>query len=51
MEHMNAETRAEQATDPELDEALARAIRQLIAEAIESGSVSDNGAGPSRAAA
>jgi len=25
------------ATDPELDEALARAIRQLIAEAIEAG--------------
>jgi len=25
------------ATDPELDEALARAIRQLIAEAIEGG--------------
>jgi hypothetical protein len=25
------------ATDPELDEALARAIRQLIAEAVEAG--------------
>jgi hypothetical protein len=43
MEHMNAETRADGPTDPELDDALARAIRQLIAEAIESGSVSDHG--------
>jgi hypothetical protein len=51
MEHMSAETRADQATDPELDEALARAIRQLIAEAIESGSVSDDGAGAAQAAA
>jgi hypothetical protein len=34
MEHMGTGTRA---TDPELDEALARAIRQLIAEAIETG--------------
>ena len=37
MEHVNAETRADQATDPELDQALARAIRQLIAEAMEAG--------------
>jgi hypothetical protein len=34
MEHISAATRA---TDPELDEALARAIRSLIAEAIEAG--------------
>ena len=34
MEHMSTVTRA---TDPELDEALSRAIRQLIAEAIEAG--------------
>jgi hypothetical protein len=34
MEYANAVQRA---TDPELDEALARAIRQLIAEAIEAG--------------
>ena len=34
MEHMGMGTRA---TDPELDEALTRAIRQLIAEAIEAG--------------
>ena len=34
MEHMGTGTRA---TDPELDEALSRAIRQLIAEAIEAG--------------
>jgi hypothetical protein len=34
MEHMSAGTRA---TDPELNEALSRAIRQLIAEAIEAG--------------
>jgi hypothetical protein len=34
MEHMSTGTWA---TDPELDEALARAIRQLIAEAIEVG--------------
>jgi hypothetical protein len=32
MEHMGTGTRA---TDPELDEALARAIRQLIAGVIE----------------
>ncbi len=44
MEHMNAETGTGRATGPELDEALARAIRQLIADAIESGSASDNGA-------
>jgi hypothetical protein len=34
MEHTCTEARA---TDPELDEALARAIRQLIAEAVQSG--------------
>ena len=34
MEHMGMGARA---TDPELDEALSRAIRQLIAEAIEAG--------------
>ncbi len=34
MENISAGTRA---TDPELDEALARAIRHLIAEAIEAG--------------
>jgi hypothetical protein len=34
MEHMSTVMRA---TDPELDEALSRAIRQLIAEAIEAG--------------
>jgi hypothetical protein len=34
MEHMGT---GMQATDPELDEALSRAIRQLIAEAIEAG--------------
>jgi hypothetical protein len=34
MEHMST---GMQATDPELDEALSRAIRQLIAEAIEAG--------------
>ena len=34
MRHMSTESRA---TDPELDDALARAIRQLIAEAIEAG--------------
>ena len=34
MEYVNAVQRA---TDPELDEALSRAIRQLIAEAIEAG--------------
>jgi hypothetical protein len=61
MEHMNAETGTGRATDPELDEALARAIRQLIAEAIESGGASDsgdcdrgvsgNGAGSAQAAA
>jgi hypothetical protein len=34
MEHMGNGTRA---TDSELDEALARAIRQLIAEAVQSG--------------
>jgi len=34
MEHMGNGMRA---TDPELDEALSRAIRQLIAEAIKAG--------------
>ena len=34
MEHMGNGMRA---TEPELDEALSRAIRQLIAEAIEAG--------------
>jgi hypothetical protein len=34
MDHMSTGTWA---TDPELDDALARAIRQLIAEAIEVG--------------
>jgi len=34
MEHMGTGVRA---TDPELDEALSRAIRRLIAEAIEAG--------------
>lgn len=43
MEHMSTGTRA---TDPELDEALSRAIRQLIAEAIEAG----EGDSPSAAA-
>ena len=43
MEHMSAGTRA---TDPELNEALSRAIRQLIAEAIEAG----EGDSPSAAA-
>jgi hypothetical protein len=32
MDHMDAGTRV---TDPELDEALARAIRMLISEAVE----------------
>ncbi len=43
MEHMGMATPA---TDPELDEALTRAIRQLIAEAIEAG----EGNSPSAAA-
>jgi hypothetical protein len=38
MEHMDAGTRV---TDPELDEALARAIRMLISEAIDSGTTSN----------
>ncbi len=33
------------ATDPELDEALARAIRQLITEAMEAGAGAGAGAG------
>ena len=36
---------AARATDPELDEALARAIRQLIAEAMEAGADADAGPG------
>ena len=36
MEPISAGTRT---TDPELDEALARAIRSLIADAIEAGTV------------
>ena len=38
MEHSDAGARA---TEPELDEALARAIRLLISDAIESGAASD----------
>jgi hypothetical protein len=38
MEHNDAGARA---TEPELDEALARAIRLLISDAIESGATSD----------
>ena len=41
---------ATRATDPELDEALARAIRQLIAEAMEAGAGTGRG-GPGSAAA
>ncbi len=36
---------AGRATDPELDEALARAIRQLITEAMEAGADAAAGAG------
>ena len=36
---------AVRATDPELDEALARAIRQLITEAMEAGADAGAGAG------
>ena len=36
---------AARATDPELDEALARAIRQLITEAMEAGADAETGAG------
>lgn len=43
MDHMSTGTPA---TDPELDEALARAIRRLIAEAIEAG---ETGAAPAAA--
>jgi hypothetical protein len=39
---------AARATDPELDEALARAIRQLIAEAMEAGANEGAGAGNGR---
>jgi hypothetical protein len=38
MEHLPTHTRA---TDPELDQALTRAIRQLIAEAVEAGEPAD----------
>ena len=38
MDHMDAGT---QVTDPELDEALARAIRLLISEAIDAGAASN----------
>jgi hypothetical protein len=52
VEHASSGTRA---TDPELDEALARAIRQLIAEAVEAGEAGDVGeadpAGSAQAAA
>jgi hypothetical protein len=61
MERMEDVGNGMRATDLELDEALSRAIRQLIAEAIESGGasdhgasehgVSDNGAGSAQAAA
>jgi hypothetical protein len=37
MEQMEDMSNGTRATDPELDEALARAIRQLIAEAIDAG--------------
>jgi hypothetical protein len=47
VEHASGGTRA---TDPELDEALARAIRQLIAEAIETGEA-DPAAGSAQTAA
>ena len=39
MGHMSTESRA---TDPELDDALARAIRQLIAEAMDAGSAPES---------
>jgi len=39
MEHMPTQSRT---TEPELDEALTRAIRQLISEAIEAGSTADS---------
>jgi hypothetical protein len=42
MDQHSAGTRA---TDPELDEALARAIRDLIADAIESGAADAPSAG------
>ena len=49
MEHASSEARA---TDPELDEALARAIRQLIAEAVEAGEAGEaDPAGSAQAAA
>jgi hypothetical protein len=49
VEHASSGTRA---TDPELDEALARAIRQLIAEAVEAGEAGEaDPAGSAQAAA
>jgi hypothetical protein len=39
MGHMSTDSRA---TDPELDDALARAIRQLIAEAMDAGSAPES---------
>lgn len=49
MDHMSTGTGA---TEPELDEALARAIRQLIAEAIEVGTGTiEAGTGTSESAA
>ena len=49
MEHTGSEAWA---TDPELDEALARAIRQLIAEAVEAVEAGESGAaGAAQAAA
>jgi len=47
VEHASSGTRA---TDPELDEALARAIRQLIAEAIETGEADSAGSASPTAA-
>jgi hypothetical protein len=52
VEHASSEARA---TDPELDEALARAIRQLIAEAVDAVEAGEGGeadpAGSAQAAA
>ncbi len=41
MEHTERNDVATSVTDPELDEALARAIRLLISDAIESGAAPD----------
>jgi hypothetical protein len=41
MEQTERNDAAMRATDPELDEALARAIRLLISDAIESGAADD----------